>query len=145
MVDTLSPIERSARMARIRSKDTKPELLVRKSLWAAGYRYRLHAEGLPGKPDMVLPSLGIAILVHGCFWHHHSCQKGRIPERNAAFWRAKLETNKSRDRRNRATLRQAGWKVTVVWECSLSTIARRKRQLAKLLDFLARARQNTGA
>jgi DNA mismatch endonuclease Vsr len=145
MADTLSPADRSKRMALIRSKDTKPELLVRKALWAEGIRFRLHVRGLPGKPDIVLPSLRIAIFVHGCYWHGHSCQKGRIPKTNGLFWEEKFSTNKARDRRNRAQLRRDGWKVVVVWECSLSTIPKRARSLEKLLDFLRAARQTTNA
>lgn len=129
-------------MALIRSKDTKPELLVRKAVWAAGFRYRLHVKGLPGRPDLVLPSLGVVVFVHGCFWHGHSCQKGRIPGGNSLFWRAKFEANKLRDRRNRAKLKRLGWRVAVVWECSLSTRQKRERAVKKLLDFLSQARQD---
>ena len=142
MTDTLTPEGRSARMALIRSKDTKPEMVVRKAVWAAGFRYRLHAKHLPGKPDLVFPSLGVVVFVHGCFWHGHSCQKGRIPGANSAFWRAKFEANRLRDRRNRAKLARMGWRVVVVWECSLSTRQKRDRTLKKLLDFLRLSRQD---
>jgi DNA mismatch endonuclease (patch repair protein) len=143
MADTLSPSERSARMALIRSKNTKPELLVRKAVWAGGFRYRLHVRGLPGRPDVVFPSLGVVVFVHGCYWHGHSCQKGRVPGANSAFWQEKFASNKARDRRNRARLRREGWKVVVVWECSLSTIPKRAKALGRLLDFLRLARQDT--
>jgi len=129
-------------MARIRSKDTKPELFVRQLLWAAGYRYRLHVRGLPGRPDVVLRSLRAVVFVNGCFWHGHSCQKGRIPEGNSDFWRKKFEANQTRDKRVRAELKRMGWRVTVVWECSLSTIARREQATKKLPDFLAKARHD---
>lgn len=139
MVDSLTKDERSTRMARIRSKDTKPELLIRKAIWAAGHRYRLHVPGLPGKPDLVFPSLGVAMFVNGCFWHGHVCQKGRIPGGNSEFWRKKFEVNKARDRSNVAELECMGWRVATIWECSLSTIARKERELTKILDFLGRA------
>lgn len=129
-------------MARIRSKDTKPELLVRKAVWAAGFRYRLHAKGLPGRPDLVFPGLGVVVFVHGCYWHGHSCQKGRIPGQNSAFWKAKFEANGARDKRNRAALARQGWKVATVWECSLATKDKRQRAIDKLLEILRVARDN---
>ena len=101
MADPLSPLERSIRMSLIRSKDTKPELAVRKAVWAAGFRYRLHGKGLPGKPDLVFPALRTVVFVHGCYWHGHSCQKGRIPKQNSAFWRDKFAANKARDQKTR--------------------------------------------
>jgi DNA mismatch endonuclease (patch repair protein) len=142
MADTLSPAERSARMALIRSKDTKPELIVRRAVWAAGFRFRLHSQALPGRPDLVFPGLKTVVFVHGCYWHGHSCQKGRIPGSNSRFWKDKFEANKARDRRNRAKLRADGWAVHTVWECSLSTHPKKDRALRKLLDFLGRARNN---
>lgn len=131
-------------MARIRSKDTRPELIVRKAVWAAGYRYRLHQKGLPGRPDLVFPALRAVVFVHGCYWHGHSCQKGRVPGQNSLFWREKFEANKARDKRNRAALRRAGWRVATVWECSLAAKGRRQESVAKLLDFLREARENSG-
>src|SRR5688572_26046620 len=122
MVDTLSPSERSIRMSLIRSRDTKPELLVRKAIWAAGLRYRLHGERLPGKPDLVFSGLKAVVFVHGCYWHGHSCQKGRVPGQNSRFWRDKFLANKERDRRNARRLRCQGWSVLTVWECSLGTV-----------------------
>lgn len=142
MTDILSPAERSERMSRIRHKDTKPELQVRKAVWAAGYRYRLHSKALPGKPDMVFPSLRAVVFVHGCYWHGHHCQRGRIPGVNSSFWAAKFEANQARDRRNKARLGRMGWKVLTVWECSLSTKAKRAKALQRVLDFLARARED---
>lgn len=140
MADTLSPAERSVRMSLIRSKDTKPELLVRKALWAAGHRYRLHAKGLPGKPDLVFPGLGTVVFVHGCYWHAHSCQKGRIPAQNSRFWQEKFLANKARDKRNSQRLRRAGWSVLTVWECSLADEGSRKMAIAKLLHALSQRR-----
>jgi DNA mismatch endonuclease (patch repair protein) len=119
-------------MARIRSRDTKPELLVRKYLHRAGFRYRLHASGLPGRPDIVLPKYGVAIFVQGCFWHGHVCQGGRVPRTNSKFWLEKVSTNQARDRRNERKLRAAGWRVFSVWECQLRTAENREKVLTRL-------------
>jgi DNA mismatch endonuclease (patch repair protein) len=119
-------------MSRIRSKDTKPELLVRSYLHARGLRYRLHAQELPGRPDLVFPKYNVAVFIHGCFWHAHSCQKGRIPGTRAKFWKAKFDANKSRDRRNERALRRAGWRVLQAWECKLSNPKTRVRTLVSL-------------
>lgn len=114
------PLTRSEMMARVRSKDTKPEKLVRSLLHALGYRFRLHRRDLPGSPDIVLPARKVAIFVHGCFWHGHSCKRaGRLPKTNADFWAKKLADNLARDARNRSALENLGWKVLVVWECEL--------------------------
>jgi DNA mismatch endonuclease (patch repair protein) len=124
-------------MSRIRGTNTAPELWVRRYLHAQGFRYRLHALGLPGRPDLVLPKHGVVILVHGCFWHAHSCQKGRIPATRSAFWREKFEGNRARDVRNVRKLRGLGWRVLTVWECSLSSKERRERTLPKLAQMIA--------
>ena len=131
MADSLTPAERSERMSRIRGKDTKPEILVRRFLHASGFRYRLHLAKLPGRPDIVLPRFKTIVLVNGCFWHGHSCQKGRIPG-GSAFWKEKLERNRLRDARNARKLRQLGWRVLTIWECSLVTIGGRKAALSSL-------------
>jgi DNA mismatch endonuclease (patch repair protein) len=107
-------------MAAIRGKDTKPEMVVRRALHAAGFRYRLHRRDLPGSPDVVLTRLRTAVFIHGCFWHHHGCAKSTWPKTRAAFWRAKIEGNAARDRRTRTFLRAAGWNVEVMWECELT-------------------------
>lgn len=119
--DALSPLQRSERMSRIRSGDTKPERALRSALHASGFRFRLHKKGLPGKPDLVFAKYKAVIFVHGCFWHAHTCQKGRIPEGNRAFWLAKLSNNVERDARNTRCLKDLGWRVMVVWECELSS------------------------
>lgn len=120
-MDTLTPSERSARMARVRSKDTKPEWTVRRIVHRLGFRYRLHDGRLPGRPDMVFPSRRKVIFVHGCFWHRHGsrCVLTRLPKSKLEFWRPKLEQNHRRDRKNVGLLRAAGWDVLVVWECEL--------------------------
>ncbi len=110
--------KRSANMRAIRAKDTTPELLTRKALFAMGCRFRLHQRDLPGRPDIVLPRFRSVIFVHGCFWHRHRCRNGRAtPKSNAEFWRKKFEQNVDRDRRQKQLLRRLGWRVLVVWEC----------------------------
>lgn len=119
-MDVLTPARRSANMARIRSRDTKPEMIVRRILHAAGYRYRLHGKGLPGKPDLVVRSRRKVVFVHGCFWHQHdqeNCLDGRKPKSNTVYWHSKLESNVDRDRDHVARLEADGWQVEVVWEC----------------------------
>lgn len=114
---------RSAQMAKIRGRDTKPEMRVRRALHSAGLRYRLHAKNLAGKPDIVLSSRRIAIFVHGCFWHRHpdpQCKLARMPKSRVEFWREKLEGNRARDLRNEEALRSAGWEVIILWECAIS-------------------------
>lgn len=121
MVDFMTTSERSAHMAKIRSKDTKPEILLRQSLHEAGYRYRIHAKSLPGHPDIVFPARKKVIFVHGCFWHGHSCPVGdRLPKTNTEFWRSKRENNKNRDFLQRESLDKSGWSVLTVWECELN-------------------------
>ncbi len=107
-------------MAAIRGRDTTPERIVRSVLHRLGYRFALHRADLPGKPDIVLPARGAVVLVHGCYWHMHTCKRGRsTPATNAVFWRAKREKTRKRDQRTFAALRRAGWRPFVVWECEL--------------------------
>jgi|GEM_PF-842771 len=118
--DTLSPTERSERMSRVRSKNTKPELLVRRLLYSMGYRYRLHLRAVPGNPDIVFPSRKKAIFVHGCYWHRHrGCPKCRLPKSKLDFWKPKLEGNRKRDLKKQRELRLSGWKFLVIWECEI--------------------------
>jgi DNA mismatch endonuclease, patch repair protein len=120
MTDTLSPAERSERMARVRSRHTKPELRVRTFLHGAGLRYRLHRRVEGTRPDMVFASRRVALFVHGCIWHRHpdpACPFTRTPKSRIAFWEAKFAENVARDARQRATLEAAGWTVMVIWEC----------------------------
>jgi DNA mismatch endonuclease (patch repair protein) len=106
-------------MSGIRGKNTKPEHVVRKALFAAGFRFRLHRRDLPGVPDILLPGLRVAIFVHGCFWHRHrKCLYAKMPTTRSDFWREKLEGNESRDRKNVEALLAFGWRVLVVWECA---------------------------
>lgn len=108
---------RSANMSRIRSKDTKPEMLVRRALHRLGFRFRLHVRGLPGCPDIVLPKYRTVIQVKGCFWHGHTCRDGRLPKSNRAYWVPKLLQNQKRDHANDRKLRRLGWSVHSIWEC----------------------------
>lgn len=120
MADVHSPEQRSYNMSRIRSKDTKPELLIRKFLYAQGYRYRLHVKTLPGKPDIVLTKCRIAIFVHGCFWHgHDNCKFFVVPKTRTEFWLNKIDGNKLRDFKNLSQLKHEGWNVLVIYECDL--------------------------
>ncbi len=108
-------------MSRIRSGNTKPELIVRGLLHRMGFRFRVHRRDLPGKPDIVLPKYKTVIFVHGCFWHRHErCKKATMPATNREFWQDKFNANVARDQRNRDALRRAGWKVVVAWECRIS-------------------------
>ncbi|PYO42399.1 MAG: very short patch repair endonuclease [Gemmatimonadetes bacterium] len=134
MTDVLTPEQRRRCMARIRGKDTSPEIIVRTMIRALGYSFRTHVPGLPGRPDIVLGRLHRAIFVHGCFWHRHSCTLGQVfPSTRAAFWRAKLVGNKERDARTIRALRRRGWKVLVVWECQTREPT---RILPRLTNFL---------
>ena len=118
MVDVLTPQQRRFNMSRIRSRNTRPEVLVRSIVHRMGYRYRLHKSDLPGKPDIVLVRHGKIINVHGCFFHMHTCNYGKVvPATNADFWLKKRLSNVERDKRNLHLLRKAGWKVMTVWEC----------------------------
>jgi len=119
MADIVDRNTRSRMMSAIRSKNTKPEIILRRALHATGLRYRLHASNLPGKPDLVFPKYRTIVFIHGCFWHSHSCKAFKIPETNSAFWKKKLEANRKRDKCHSIKLKQIGWKVIVVWECHI--------------------------
>ncbi|MGB3898008.1 MAG: very short patch repair endonuclease [Mesorhizobium sp.] len=136
---------RSAQMARIRARDTKPEMRVRRALHSVGLRYRLHAKGLPGKPDIVFPRTRVALFVHGCFWHQHpdpACKLARMPKSRLEFWRPKLEGNRARDEKVRAELEELGWTVIEVWECQ--TKPSQLEQLADKVRDIVRARVAKG-
>ena len=118
MTDIVDKKTRSRMMSHIRGKDTKPELVLRTALHKRGLRYRLHVQGLPGKPDLVFPRYRAVIFVNGCFWHRHSgCRYASVPSSNSEFWKEKFEQNVTRDRYNRKMLLEAGYRVLVVWEC----------------------------
>jgi DNA mismatch endonuclease (patch repair protein) len=136
-MDKLSPEARSRNMSRIRSRDTSPELAVRKYLHRSGLRFRLHGAKLPGKPDLVFPGRGALVFVHGCFWHGcPRCVDGtRRVKSNIAYWSAKVKGNQARDKRNVAALRRTGWSVFTVWECEVKNEQRLAR-LAKRIKAL---------
>lgn len=119
MADVFTKEQRSRAMSRVKNKNTKPEVHVRRMLHRMGYRFRLHRRDLPGAPDIVLPRYRSIVFVHGCFWHSHDCPRGARPSTRAKFWNAKLDSNIERDRVNRVVLEQRGWRVLTVWECEL--------------------------
>jgi DNA mismatch endonuclease, patch repair protein len=132
--DRLTPEARSALMARIRGRDTSPELALRRLLHGMGYRFRCHRADLPGTPDIVLPGRGTVLFLHGCFWHRHpGCRHATTPRTRPEFWRLKFERNLARDRRTRRALNRAGWSVGVVWECALRDEDRLARRLLRFL------------
>ncbi len=136
MPDVLSPTQRSYCMSRIRGKNTRPERLIRRGLFALGFRYRLHRRSLPGCPDLVFPRHQAVIFVHGCLWHKHECDLFKWPKTNAGFWRRKIGRNSKNDKKNIAELNLAGWRVLTVWECALRGRERRKPE--QLMRDIAR-------
>ena len=136
-MDTLSIAERSQQMSLVRGKDTKPEMLVRRTLHRLGYRYRLHSKDLPGKPDIVFRSRKKVVFVHGCFWHRHpsrKCKLARMPKSRLEFWKPKLDQNRQRDIKNQRALSKMGWKYLILWECELDDEIGLVR---RLIDFLS--------
>ena len=135
-MDTVSTAERSRIMSRVGSKDTQPEILVRKTLHAMGFRFRLHNKSLSGKPDLVLRRHKTVVFVHGCFWHHHDCPKGQsMPKTNVRFWRQKIQDNVARDARVIEQLERQGWNVIIIWECEIGSTARLQRRLLSSLPL----------
>lgn len=133
MADVHDKATRSYNMSRIKGKDTKPEMLVRKFLHANGYRYRLHSKDLPGKPDIVLPKYRTIIFINGCFWHgHEGCKFANIPKSNQDYWMTKIVNNISKDSKNIKELKQIKWNVITIWECNLKP-KKQRRTLEKLL------------
>lgn len=127
MADIISPERRSALMSRIRGKNTKIELEVRKGLHALGFRYRLGGAGLPGRPDIVLPRYRTVVFVHGCFWHQHDCHLFRLPKTRTEFWKTKVDANRARDSRVVRELEAKGWHVETIWECELRGLSTERR------------------
>ena len=137
-MDILTKEKRSWNMSRIRSGNTKPELLVRSLLHRMGYRFRLHRKDLPGKPDIVLPKHKAVIFIHGCFWHHHDgCKYAYIPKTRQEFWRAKFKSNVERDKKVKKQLKEKNWRILVIWECELSNI---ESIIKRLKDYLNKER-----
>lgn len=137
MTDIFTPEQRSHIMQQIKGKNTKPEMMVRKYLFARGFRYRINVKRLPGKPDIALRKYHTAIFIHGCFWHgHEGCKLYAHPKTNTAFWEAKIERNKARDLRVREQLKAMGWNTIVIWECQLRPVAKREETLENLVGLL---------
>jgi len=134
-MDRVSGATRSRNMAAVRSRDTAPEMVVRREAHRLGYRYRLHVPELPGSPDLVFPRFKKVIFVHGCFWHQHvGCKKAKRPEKNTNFWNAKLDRNVERDAENLVALSQAGWQSLVIWECQTNQRVDLEQILTQFLD-----------
>lgn len=129
MADAFDVETRSRMMAKIRSKNTTPELLIRKALHVRGYRFRLHAKNLPGKPDLLLPKYNSAIFIHGCFWHGHSCRYFKVPQTRQEYWMGKIGKNQDRDKRQLAALQALNWRVLVVWECAVRSMKKESTPL----------------
>lgn len=135
MTDVFTPEKRSAIMARIKGQNTKPEILVRKLVHSLGFRFRIHQNTIPGKPDLVLPRHEKIIFVHGCFWHGHvGCSRGDLPSTNIEFWEKKILGNRKRDTRVRAKLNRGGWQVLVIWQCQTKDIESLTRRLKRFLE-----------
>ncbi|WP_368348911.1 very short patch repair endonuclease [Parabacteroides merdae] len=139
MADVHSKEIRSYNMSRIRGKNTKPEILIRKSLFSKGFRYNLHSKNLPGKPDIVLPKYKTVIFVHGCFWHgHEGCQYYVIPKTRTEFWLNKINTNIQNDMKNLISLKNMGWNVITIWECE----TKKKNNIKVLIDQIEKELYN---
>jgi DNA mismatch endonuclease, patch repair protein len=136
MVDIVSAETRSRMMSGIRGKDTRAEIAIRKQLFALGYRYRLHARGLPGSPDLVFPKYKAVVFVHGCFWHRHGCPLTTTPSSNTDFWQTKFNANRERDGRVLIALRQKGWRIALVWECAVASAGLGQKELARLSRWI---------
>jgi DNA mismatch endonuclease (patch repair protein) len=134
MTDTRSPEQRRRIMQSVKSRDTGPEMAVRRMLHRAGYRYRLHVKKLPGSPDIVFPGRKKIVFVHGCFWHGHGCRIGRPPKSRLDFWAAKIEANRVRDAQKERELQAMGWSVLTVWQCEIADAERLEAQLKNFLD-----------
>jgi DNA mismatch endonuclease (patch repair protein) len=138
MADMYSKKRRSEIMAGISSRDTQPEVRVRKVLHRMGYRFRLHRKDLPGKPDIVLRKWGVVVLVHGCFWHGHDCCEGHLPKSNTTYWAPKLEKNRRRDAENENALTILGWKLIIIWECQTYSLDKLEERLREAMQSAKR-------
>ena len=137
MGDIFSKKKRSEIMSKVKTVDTKPESVLRKCLFAYGFRYRKNVKTLPGKPDIVLPKYKTVIFVHGCFWHGHECKYGAAPSSNVDFWLKKINSNKKRDKKQVNLLRNMGWNVITVWQCEINNKEKAKKRCNGLVELLA--------
>ncbi len=138
MTDIVDLATRSRMMAGIRAKNTRPEILIRRSLHSHGLRYKLHDKSLPGRPDLVFPKYRAVIFVHGCFWHGHDCDRFRLPKTRVEFWGQKILKNRARDLAVKNALEHDGWRIAVIWECSLKKTARHldEKQITQIKEWL---------
>ncbi|NPA44737.1 MAG: DNA mismatch endonuclease Vsr [Chlorobi bacterium] len=136
MADIFTKKKRSEIMSKISGKETKPEILVRKFLFANGFRYRKNDKRYPGKPDIVLPKYKTVIFVHGCFWHGHNCPAGKLPETRKEFWKNKIQGNIERDNKNKIELEKKGWRVITIWQCELKNKKIQEKTLINLTNTL---------
>ncbi|MEW6119560.1 MAG: very short patch repair endonuclease [Pseudomonadota bacterium] len=134
MADVVDPATRSRMMSGIRGKNTRPEIAIRKEMFRRGFRYRLHAKELPGKPDIVFPRFRAVVFVHGCFWHGHDCPLFKLPSTRPEFWREKIDRNRQNDRKTIDALLSSGWRVATIWECSMR--GKKERELSSVVDVL---------
>lgn len=134
-MDRISPEQRSRQMSKVRQANTQPELVVRRTTFALGYRYRLHVRQLPGSPDLVFPSRRKVIFVHGCFWHgHEGCHLATVPKTRTEFWQNKFSENRQRDQRVEAELCELGWVVLTVWQCETKDLPSLRKRIQRFLD-----------
>ncbi|MFL6521266.1 MAG: very short patch repair endonuclease [Chthoniobacterales bacterium] len=133
-MDVFSSRRRSEIMRRVRSKDTRPEIIVRKLIYRAGYRYRIHLKTVPGRPDIALRARKKAIFVNGCFWHGHVCPAGSLPKSNQTYWRAKQSRNAARDQENLRLLKKTGWSALTIWECQMKDLKKLSDRLQRFLN-----------
>ena len=132
MADIVTPEKRSQMMAGIKGKNTRPEMAIRTGLHKIGFRYRIHVRDMPGKPDMIFPKFRAVLFVHGCFWHHHDCHLFKWPSSRVEFWRTKIDRNVEVDRLNIEKLREAGWRIGIVWECAVK--GRTRKPLPEVIE-----------
>lgn len=132
-MDIFSKSKRSEIMSKISSKNTKPEILIRRFLFSKGFRYRKNVKELPGKPDIVLKKYKTVIFFHGCFWHGHTCKLGKLPETRKEFWQAKIESNKERDTIVEAKLKEGGWNIISIWQCEFNNLVKQESKLNSLI------------
>jgi DNA mismatch endonuclease, patch repair protein len=138
-MDNLSKKARSELMAKVKGKNTLPEMIVRKFLFSKGFRYRINDKRYMGSPDIVLPKYHTSIFVHGCFWHgHKNCRASRLPTTNVDYWQKKIHDNIDRDRKKIKSLKKDGWKVLIIWECKIKNKDHRKIELDNLIDLIIR-------
>ena len=136
MADIFDKQKRSEIMSKIAGKETKPEVLIRKQLFAKGFRYRKNVKELPGKPDVVLSKYKTVIFINGCFWHGHTCKKGVLPSTQTDFWTEKISKNKKRDLDNYSSLKQLGWHIIIVWQCEIKNNQLLKLKIEELTTYL---------